>query len=45
MIIDLNRVFPPGKDGTHSPLPKQKQFLDAALDPNGAQFIAYVGGV
>lgn len=44
-VLDLNKSFPPGKDGTQGPLPKQKQFLDALLDPNGPKFVAYMGGV
>lgn len=43
--IDLNKAFPPGKDGSQGPLPKQKQFLDQLLDARGPQYIAYMGGV
>lgn len=44
-VIDLNQVFPEGVDGTREPLPKQKLFLDTALDVESSKFIAYVGGV
>lgn len=43
--IDLNTCFPKGKDGFHAPLPKQRQFLDRALDASGPKFIRYSGGV
>lgn len=44
MILDLNKLFPPAADGTHSPLPKQAEFLRSALDPKGPQYVAYYGG-
>jgi len=34
-----------GTDGSHSPLPKQAEFLRLVLDKNGPQYIAYYGGV
>lgn len=43
-IINLNDLFPIAEDGTRGPLPKQKMFMDAALDALGPQFIAYYGG-
>ena len=43
-VVNLNDLFPQAEDGTRSPLPKQKLTLDACLDPNGPQFIAYYGG-
>ncbi len=45
MLINLNKSFPVGREGSHGPLPKQKEFLYAALDPNGPKYIAYVGGI
>lgn len=48
MNIDLNNAFPLSeKTSTRGPLPKQRQFLDMALDQNlaSAKYIAYVGGV
>lgn len=44
MQIDLSKLFPPAADGTHSPLPKQKEFLRNVLDPKGPQYVAYYGG-
>ncbi len=43
--IDLNNLFPESLTHARGPLPKQRQFLDAALDPNGPSYIAYIGGV
>ena len=45
MRIDLNSCFPEGKEGTHGPLPKQAAFMESILDPSGAKYVAYVGGV
>ena len=42
--VDLSRLFPPAADGTHNPLPKQKEFLQQVLDPKGPQYVAYYGG-
>lgn len=42
--IDLSKLFPAGADGTHKPLPRQRDFLKAALDPNGPRYVAYYGG-
>lgn len=42
--IDLSKLFPAGADGTHKPLPRQREFLKAALDPNGPRYVAYYGG-
>lgn len=44
MILDLNKLFPPAADGSHSPLPKQAEFLRHVLDPKGPQYVAYYGG-
>lgn len=44
-VVDLNLCIPEGKDGTRQLLPKQKQFYDCALDPNGPKYILYAGGV
>lgn len=44
MILDLNKLFPSAADGTHSPLPKQRLFLQSVLDPKGPQYVAYYGG-
>lgn len=43
-ILDLNNCFPMGRDGKRSPLPKQRQFLDASLG-NKYKYIRYSGGV
>lgn len=45
MQVNLQNCFPLGKDGTRAPLPKQQQFLDAALDQDGPAYILYSGGV
>lgn len=42
--IDLSKLFPAGADGTHKPLPRQRDFLKAALDPKGPRYVAYYGG-
>lgn len=42
--IDLGKIFPQAADGTHNPLPKQKEFLQNVLNPKGPQFIGYYGG-
>lgn len=42
--IDLNALFPEGTSGSRRPLPKQKEFFNAALDPKGPSNIAYFGG-
>jgi PBSX family phage terminase large subunit len=34
-----------GSDGSRGPLPKQKVFLNSALDLNGPKYVAYVGGL
>lgn len=44
MVIDLAQLFPADINGKHHPLPKQQTFLNAVLDPNGPQYIAYYGG-
>lgn len=44
MLLDLNTLFPAAADGTHSALPKQKEFMDAVLDPQGPKYVAYYGG-
>lgn len=45
MIIDLNKAFPESSSGTRGPLPKQKQFMDAILNPQGPRYVLYSGGV
>lgn len=45
MNIDLNRAFPLGIDGTQGPLPKQQEFLNAAIRSTTEKYVAYVGGV
>lgn len=44
-VIDLGLCFPPGPSGSHSPLPKQRQFMDSVLDPKGPSYVLYAGGV
>lgn len=44
-VIDLNNCFPEALDGTRKPLPKQKDFMNAALDPKGPAYLLYSGGV
>lgn len=46
-ITNLNLLdcFPAGTDGSHKPLPKQEEFLEKAIAPGGAKYIAYVGGI
>lgn len=44
--LDLNTyIFPKAEDGTHTPLPKQKVFMEMANDPNGPRVLGYFGGV
>lgn len=42
--IDLRKLFPAAADGTHTPLPRQAEFLKNVLDKNGPKFVAYYGG-
>lgn len=44
-LVNLNSCFPKDKDGNQGPLPKQAQFIEAALDPQKSKYIAYIGGV
>lgn len=44
-LINLNDCFPLGRDGTRQALPKQRLFLEAALDENKYKSIRYIGGV
>lgn len=44
MKIDLNNLFPEGRDGTRGPLPRQAEFMRDALDPKGPQYLSYFGG-
>lgn len=44
-VVDLNLMFPEGPTGGRSPLPKQKQFMDTVMDPKGAPYVLYSGGV
>lgn len=43
--INLNDCFPLGLEGTREPLPKQQDFLQAALDPTGPKYTLYCGGI
>ncbi len=43
--IDLNACFPDPAEGSRGPLPKQNQFLTAALNEKGPAYILYSGGV
>jgi phage terminase large subunit len=43
--IDLNACFPLSADGTRQPLPKQQEFLNSLLDPNGPKYVLYAGGI
>lgn len=45
MRLDLGSCFPVGKNGKRKALPKQLDFLNKTLDPNGPKFITYCGGV
>lgn len=46
MNIDLRECFPLPEEGRpRGPLPRQKEFLDTALDRDKSKFIAYVGGI
>jgi phage terminase large subunit len=44
-LINLNDCFPEGADGNRGPLPKQEEFLQAALDPEGPKYTLYCGGI
>lgn len=44
-LIDLNLCFPEGRSGEHAPLPKQRQFMEAALSKEGPSYVLYSGGV
>lgn len=43
--INLTDCFPAGNGGTRAPLPKQQQFMMAALDEKGPAYVLYSGGV
>lgn len=43
--INIQDCFPASADGIHGPLPKQQQFLSAALNTKGPSYILYSGGV
>lgn len=43
--INLNNAFPTAPNGTRGPLPKQQQFLNSVLDPNGPKYVLYAGGI
>lgn len=45
MQIDLNKCFPVSEKGTQTPLPKQAQFMQSALDPSGSKYVLYCGGI
>lgn len=46
MLLDLNKTFPLSeKTGTQGPLPKQSEFMQAVLDPDGPKYTLYCGGV
>lgn len=45
MKLDLLKCFPPGPDGTHAMLPKQKLFFDAVLNPTGPKYVGFISGV
>lgn len=45
MQLDLNKAFPAAADGSHGPLPKQQDFLNCALNPEGPKYTGYVGGI
>lgn len=44
-VLNLNRCFPIGLDGTQAPLPKQQEFLNRAFDPKGPKYTLYCGGI
>ncbi len=44
-LINLNLSFPQAEDGSHGPLPKQREFLNSVLDMQGPKYIRYVGGI
>lgn len=45
--IDLNSCFPAPEDTALSrgPLPKQREFMNKAMDPHGPKYVLYAGGV
>ena len=47
MICDLNNLFPEPvfNASPRGPLPKQQEFIDSLLQPNGSKYLAYVGGI
>lgn len=45
MRINLRDCFPEDQNGNRGPLPKQNQFMNAALDQKGPAYILYSGGV
>ena len=45
-VLDLNNCFPePPKGVARGPLPKQQEFMKAALDTKGPSYVLYSGGV
>lgn len=41
----LYDLFPAGRDGERKPLPKQEQFMQLVLSPDGPKYVRYVGGI
>lgn len=44
-IINLNDCFPEALDGSKGPLPKQKLFLQLAMQDSAPKYIRYLGGI
>jgi len=45
MKFNLLECFPPGPDGTHSMLPKQKIFFSQVMKKNGPKYVSFISGV
>lgn len=43
--INVNDLFPQGRDGSRKPLPKQLELIQKTLDPRGPKYTAYISGI
>lgn len=43
--VNINDCFPVAADGTRGPLPKQAEFMQAAIPKEGPSYVCYAGGI